>query len=82
MFPSTAREKAVPGMGNHVAAPFLGVVTVLVAEGDRVSADDPVAVIEAMKMEAVITAPVAGTVSRVAVTNPQSVEGGDLLIVL
>jgi pyruvate carboxylase len=41
-----------------------------------------VAPIEAMKMEAAITAPAAGTVSRVAISEVQQVEGGDLLIVL
>jgi len=35
-----------------------------------------------MKMEASITSPVAGVVSRVALTGTQSVEGGDLLLVL
>ena len=35
-----------------------------------------------MKMEAAITAPAAGTVSRVAISEVQQVEGGDLLVVL
>jgi pyruvate carboxylase len=35
-----------------------------------------------MKMEAAITAPVAGTVQRVAIGEVQQVEGGDLLVVL
>lgn len=82
MFPTTAHEKAVPGRADQVAAPFLGVVTMLVSEGDRVAAGDPLAVIEAMKMEAVISAPIAGTVTRVAIGDPQAVEGGDLLVVL
>ena len=37
---------------------------------------------EAMKMEASITTPVAGTVRRVAVGPIQQVEGGDLLLVV
>jgi biotin carboxyl carrier protein len=41
----------------------------------------PVATIEAMKMETAI-APVAGTVQRLAVGGGQQVEGGDLLVVL
>ena len=45
---------------GHVAAPFAGVVTVTVAEGDEVEAGATVATIEAMKMEAAITAPIAG----------------------
>jgi len=75
-------EKADPADPSHVAAPFQGVVTVQVAEGDEVAAGDAVATIEAMKMEAAITAPRAGTVSRVAVSGTHSVEGGDLLLVL
>ncbi|MGZ4455608.1 MAG: biotin/lipoyl-containing protein [Nocardioides sp.] len=40
------------------------------------------ATIEAMKMEASITAPVAGTVQRLALSGTQAVEGGDLVLVL
>ena len=35
-----------------------------------------------MKMEASITAPVAGTVARLAVRATQAVEGGDLVLVI
>ena len=41
-----------------------------------------VATIEAMKMEAAITAPKAATVQRIAVSATAQVEGGDLLVVL
>jgi pyruvate carboxylase len=41
-----------------------------------------VATIEAMKMEANITSPTGGTVSRVAIGAHQQVEGGDLLVVI
>ena len=53
-----AAERADPTKPGHVAAPFAGVVTVTVAEGDKVEAGATVATIEAMKMEAAITAPV------------------------
>lgn len=33
-------------------------------------------------MEAAITAPITRAVTRIAVGSPQSVEGGDLLLVL
>jgi pyruvate carboxylase len=75
-------EKAEPGTPGHVAAPYDGAVTVTVAEGDTVEAGQTVATIEAMKMEASITAPVAGTVSRLAVRSTQAVEGGDLVLVI
>jgi pyruvate carboxylase len=75
-------EKADKANGNHVAAPFAGVVTLAVGEGDQVEAGATVATIEAMKMEAAITASKAGTVSRLAIGPVQQVEGGDLLVVL
>ncbi len=75
-------EKADPRNPGHVAAPFQGVVTVAVAEGDEVAVGDVVATIEAMKMEAAITAPVAGVVRRLAFSRTQSVEGGDLVLEL
>ncbi|MBV8932783.1 MAG: pyruvate carboxylase [Kutzneria sp.] len=75
-------EKADRRDANHVAAPFAGVVTVTVAEGDVIEAGQTVATIEAMKMEAAITAPKAGTVRRLAIGSQQQVEGGDLLMVL
>jgi len=77
-----AAEKADPGKPGEVAAPFQGVVTIVVAEGDQVAAGDTVATIEAMKMEASITAPIAGAVQRIALGATQAVEGGDLVLVL
>ncbi|MBO1902024.1 pyruvate carboxylase [Leucobacter weissii] len=72
-------DRTVPG---QVAAPFSGTVTVKVRAGDRIAAGDTVASIEAMKMEAAITAPVAGTVQRVAFEGTRSVEAGDLVLVI
>jgi len=77
-----AQEKADTGNPAHVAAPFDGVVTVAVEAGAQVGAGDTVATIEAMKMEASITAPVAGTVERLAFDGTRQVEGGDLVLVL
>ncbi len=77
-----AAEKADRSNPDHVAAPFAGVVTVAVASGDKVDAGQTIATIEAMKMEAAITAPKAGTVSRIAVSETAQVEGGDLLVVV
>ncbi len=75
-------EKADTSKPGQVAAPFQGVVTIVVEEGAQVAAGDTVATIEAMKMEASITAPVAGTVERIALSGTQAVEGGDLVLVL
>ncbi|BBZ27829.1 pyruvate carboxylase [Mycolicibacterium madagascariense] len=77
-----AAEKADRTNPDHVAAPFAGVVTVSVAAGDRVESGQTIATIEAMKMEAAITAPKDGVVARVAVADTAQVEGGDLLAVI
>jgi pyruvate carboxylase len=75
-------EKADAAIPGQIAAPFSGVVTLKVAEGDTVTAGQPIASIEAMKMEAAITTPVAGTVKRLAIRATEQVEAGDLLIVV
>jgi pyruvate carboxylase len=75
-------ERADRSNPGHVAAPFAGVVTLAVAEGDKVEVGETVATIEAMKMEASITAPKSGTVQRLAIASVAQVEGGDLLAVL
>jgi pyruvate carboxylase len=77
-----AAEKADRSNSAHVAAPFAGVVTLAVGEGDTVSDGQTVATIEAMKMEASITAHKAGRVARLAIGKVQQVEGGDLLLEL
>ncbi|WP_306370624.1 pyruvate carboxylase [Nocardiopsis sp. CC223A] len=77
-----AAEKADKNTPGHVAAPFAGVVTLVAGAGETVQAGATIATIEAMKMEAAITAPVAGTVARVAIDRVQRVDGGDLLVVL
>ncbi|MDM7891487.1 pyruvate carboxylase [Curtobacterium caseinilyticum] len=77
-----AAEQADASDPKHVAAPFSGVVTLKVAVGDVAEAGQAVASIEAMKMEAAITAPVSGTVGRLAIPATQQVDAGDLLVVL
>ena len=76
------RERADAATPGQVPAPFAGVVTLTVEVGETVTAGQPVATIEAMKMEAAITAPVSGTVERLAIGHAQAVEGGDLLLVI
>jgi pyruvate carboxylase len=75
-------EKADAHVPGQVGAPFQGVVSVTAAVGDHVEAGDTVATIEAMKMEAAITAPVAGTVQRIALGGAGAVEAGDLILVV
>ncbi|OZE28892.1 pyruvate carboxylase [Rhodococcus sp. 05-2254-6] len=77
-----ASEKADRNDPSHVAVPFAGVVTMVAAEGDSVSVGDTLATIEAMKMEATISAPRGGRITRLAITGVAQVEGGDLIAVI
>jgi pyruvate carboxylase len=77
-----AAEKADKANPNQVAAPFSGAVTLTVTQGDTVEAGQTIATIEAMKMEANITAPKSGTITRTAISATTHVDGGDLLVVI
>ncbi|MFI8594802.1 pyruvate carboxylase [Microbacterium sp. NPDC078428] len=79
---SRQAEKADTSRPGQVAAPFSGVVTLKSAVGEKVSAGQPVASIEAMKMEAAITAPVDGVIERLAIAATAQVDAGDLLVVI
>ncbi len=79
---NTGREQADPGNPGHVSAPFTGVVSVQVVPGDVVKTNQPIALIEAMKMESVISAPVSGVVERLGVAAVGSVEPGDLILAI
>ena len=77
-----AAEKADASNLGHVAAPFQGVVTLKTVAGARVELGQAVASIEAMKMEATITASISGVVHRLAIPATQAVEAGDLILVI
>lgn len=78
----TSAEKADPSKPGHAAAPFTGVVTPRVSVGDLVELGQPIASIEAMKMEATIAAPIGGKIVRLGIAGPTPVEGGDLIAVI
>ena len=68
--------------GEKVLSPFPGLIKgLLVAEGASVEKDQPILVLEAMKMDNEITAPVAGKVSF-AVAKGANVESDSLLAVI
>ncbi|THG35410.1 pyruvate carboxylase [Glaciibacter flavus] len=79
---SKAAEKADANQPGQVAAPFSGVVTLQVEVGAAIEAGQAIASIEAMKMEAAITSPIAGVVDRLAIPRTQQVDAGDLLVVV
>jgi geranyl-CoA carboxylase alpha subunit len=77
-----APESAAAGAGDgKVRAAMNGrVVAVLVKPGDKVAAGQPVMTLEAMKMEHVHTAGVAGTVSSIDVAEGEQVTTGKIVV--
>jgi glutaconyl-CoA/methylmalonyl-CoA decarboxylase subunit gamma len=74
-----AKPVAVAG-GTTVTAPMPGTILgVSAKEGEAVKAGQTIFVLEAMKMESDIVAPVDGIVSSIAVSKGASVAAGDLL---
>jgi acetyl-CoA carboxylase biotin carboxyl carrier protein len=70
-------------MGTPVVVPMVGkIVSVSVKVGDKVQENDPVAVLEAMKMEMPMVAPVTGTVKEVCVGPGQEVEAEAVIAVI
>jgi acetyl-CoA/propionyl-CoA carboxylase, biotin carboxylase, biotin carboxyl carrier protein len=66
-----------------VVAPMQGtILKVLVEEGQEVAVDDPVCILEAMKMESEIRAKTKGVVSEVLAEAGKTVRSGDPLVVL
>jgi len=62
-------------------SPISGIVVrVTVQIGEQIQVGDGVLVLEAMKMETDITAPVAGRVSKINVAVGDSVKGGQVLV--
>ncbi len=74
-----AAKPAEVGSGS-VVAPMPGtILKVLKATGDSVKAGEVVLILEAMKMENEITAPVDGTIESLSLNEGSTVAGGDLL---
>lgn len=79
----TSGRRANPEAGRDPIAPMHGqVVSVLAAEGQAVTRGQPLAVLEAMKMEIRIAAPHDGHVVRVLCAPGQVVERGQPLFEL
>lgn len=68
---------------NEVGAPLQGSISkILVEEGEQVEAGAPLFIIEAMKMESTITAPMAGRVQKIYLTPKTMVTQDDLVVEL
>jgi acetyl-CoA carboxylase biotin carboxyl carrier protein len=53
-----------------------------VAIGDKVAEDDPLIVLESMKMEIPLLAPRAGVVRQILVTEGEPIAEGDVAVIL
>ncbi len=66
---------------GEVGAPLQGAISkILVEEGQQVSANTPLFIIEAMKMESTITAPSEGRVEKIYLAEKTMVEQDDLVL--
>jgi geranyl-CoA carboxylase alpha subunit len=77
---SAPAATAATGSDGKVRAAMNGrVVAVLVKQGERVEAGQPVMTLEAMKMEHVYAAPIAGTISAIDVAEGEQVTTGKIV---
>ena len=80
---TAGRRRAGTAAGGSLEAPMPGVVTrVMVKQGDRVEAGQPLIALEAMKMEHLVRAPRAGVVESVGAAVGEMVAGGVTLVEL
>ena len=78
---AAARGGADAATSAVVVAPMPGkVVRLLVAEGELAKAGEPVAILEAMKMEHAVPAPCDGRVSALLATPGETVDDGAALV--
>lgn len=76
----SAQSSQIDQNSGTVQATMTGrVIQILVKPGDQVTKGDPVVVLEAMKMEHSLTAPVTGQVRTVDTDLDQLVEQGNIL---
>ncbi|MGJ8536509.1 MAG: acetyl-CoA carboxylase biotin carboxylase subunit [Parasphingopyxis sp.] len=74
-------EKEPPDLSKYLLCPMPGLITALhVGEGDRVEAGQPLAVVEAMKMENILRAEKAGIVSKVEAAEGDSLAADDVIL--
>lgn len=80
---NVAHEKADKSDEKAVGAPLQGSLTeILVKKGDKVKKNQPLFIIEAMKMETTVTANAEGEVSEVALKSGIMVYADDLVVKL
>jgi geranyl-CoA carboxylase alpha subunit len=78
---STPAAAGVSSSDGRIRAAMNGrVVAVLVKQGERVTAGQPVITLEAMKMEHVHSAPISGSISAIDVTEGEQVTTGKIVV--
>lgn len=76
-------RKADKADANQIGAPLQGMLSkLLVNKGDKVKKNQPLFVIEAMKMETVVTAPHDVTITSIDLPSGTLVNTGDLVMVI
>lgn len=80
---SSSPAPAATGAGSALEAPLTGtLLRFLVKAGEQVSAGDPVAILEAMKMETQVVAHATGVVEALSVNGGDNVQVGQSLMII
>jgi pyruvate carboxylase len=75
--------KADKNNSNEIGAPLQGMLsTVLVKKGEKVTKNQPLFIIEAMKMETTITAIEDATIKKIVIKSGVMVNSDDLILTL
>ncbi|MFK8102404.1 MAG: pyruvate carboxylase [Saprospiraceae bacterium] len=78
---STIKVQQKVSKESDIGAPLQGSLSkILVKEGEEIKRNAPLFIIEAMKMESTITAPIAGIIKKIHLTEKTMVEQDDLII--
>lgn len=80
---TVVHRKANPAQNNEIGAPLQGKISkIMVKKGDKVAINQPLFVIEAMKMETTVTALSEATVVEAVLSEGTMVAAEDLILVL
>lgn len=74
-------EIKAPIVGTAYLSPEPG-APAFVKVGDRIEKDQPIVIIEAMKVMNQLKSPVSGTIKNILVSNAKPVEFGDVLLII
>jgi acetyl-CoA carboxylase biotin carboxyl carrier protein len=78
---ASLEQVKAPIVGTAYLSPEPG-APAFIKVGDRVKKDQPIMIIEAMKVMNQLKSPLSGTIKNILVTNAKPVEFGDVLIII